>query len=71
MKIYALHQQQVLPISLDEAWAFFSTPKNLDAITPPWMRFTPTRSSPVLALAHTEYVRRTSSPSMKARMVTC
>lgn len=30
---------QFLPITLDEAWAFFSTPRNLDRITPKEMRF--------------------------------
>jgi ligand-binding SRPBCC domain-containing protein len=30
---------QKMPISLDEAWAFFSSPKNLGAITPPEMDF--------------------------------
>jgi len=28
-----------LPISLEEAWAFFSNPKNLEVITPPWLQF--------------------------------
>ncbi len=31
--------RQFLPISLDEAWEFFSSPKNLDRITPEEMRF--------------------------------
>ena len=34
MKLHQLKQEQVLPIGLDEAWDFFSSPKNLDAITP-------------------------------------
>lgn len=34
MRIYRLTQEQVLPVSLPEAWAFFSSPQNLDAITP-------------------------------------
>ncbi len=34
MKIHTLEQQQTLPISLNEAWAFFSTPANLEKITP-------------------------------------
>ncbi|MDP0490591.1 MAG: SRPBCC family protein [Verrucomicrobiota bacterium JB023] len=29
-----LFQKQILPISLDEAWDFFSSPRNLDEITP-------------------------------------
>ncbi|MGV7107171.1 SRPBCC family protein [Flavobacterium sp. U410] len=39
MKIYRLHTVQKLPISLDEAWAFFSDPKNLKTITPDYMGF--------------------------------
>lgn len=30
---------QFLPISLDEAWEFFSAPQNLNRITPPEMKF--------------------------------
>lgn len=39
MKIYSLHAKQKLPISLSEAWAFFSDPKNLKVITPDYMGF--------------------------------
>lgn len=39
MKVYHLFQEQFLPLSPEEAWAFFSTPRNLDAITPPDMGF--------------------------------
>ncbi|ELR70636.1 Cell division inhibitor [Fulvivirga imtechensis AK7] len=39
MKIYNLKRAQILPISLAEAWQFFSTPKNLQKITPPHMGF--------------------------------
>jgi ligand-binding SRPBCC domain-containing protein len=39
MKIYNLKRTQFLPISLSEAWDFFSTPKNLAKITPEHMRF--------------------------------
>ena len=37
--MYELHTKQTLPISIDEAWAFFSDPKNLKEITPPYMGF--------------------------------
>lgn len=37
--LYSLHTQQKLPISLEEAWAFFSDPKNLNTITPDSMHF--------------------------------
>jgi ligand-binding SRPBCC domain-containing protein len=37
--IYTLHAEQKLPISLNDAWEFFSNPENLEKITPPSMHF--------------------------------
>lgn len=34
-----LYFRQFLPIDLNRAWDFFSSPKNLNEITPPGMRF--------------------------------
>jgi ligand-binding SRPBCC domain-containing protein len=39
MNIYTLTRQQFLPISITEAWAFFSDPGNLAKITPGDMGF--------------------------------
>jgi ligand-binding SRPBCC domain-containing protein len=39
MKLYQLRQEQLLPVTLDEAWAFFSNPGNLAEITPPDLGF--------------------------------
>ena len=39
MKIYNLQRKQILPISLEETWNFFSSPKNLSKITPNDMGF--------------------------------
>ena len=39
-KVYSLKTVQLLPISLDEAWDFFSSPQNLQKITPVDMGFT-------------------------------
>jgi len=39
MKLFTYHCTQDLPISLDDAWAFFSDPKNLKTITPDYMGF--------------------------------
>lgn len=39
MKIYNLKRIQLLPISLPEAWEFFSSPTNLSKITPEHMGF--------------------------------
>lgn len=37
--VYTLKAEQFLPISLNEAWDFFSSPKNLAKITPSHMGF--------------------------------
>ena len=39
MRLYTLHTHQKLPVSLDEALAFFSDPSNLNTITPENMKF--------------------------------
>jgi ligand-binding SRPBCC domain-containing protein len=42
MKTYQLTFEQLLPIPIEEAWDFFSSPMNLAKITPPDMAFTVT-----------------------------
>ncbi|WP_417854610.1 SRPBCC family protein [Xanthomarina gelatinilytica] len=37
--VYTLSSKQKLPISLEEAWQFLSSPKNLKTITPDYMGF--------------------------------
>ncbi len=39
MPVYTIERFQKLPITAEEAWAFFSSPKNLNRITPPDMDF--------------------------------
>jgi ligand-binding SRPBCC domain-containing protein len=39
VKTYVLKTEQKIPIPLDEAWDFFSSPLNLAKITPPEMSF--------------------------------
>jgi len=39
MRLYTLHTKQKLPITVDEAWDFFSDPGNLNVITPDNMKF--------------------------------
>lgn len=46
MKWYELKRAQVLPISRDKAWDFFSDPRNLSRITPPWLGLTITSDPP-------------------------
>lgn len=47
MAIKTLKTTQILPISIEEAWAFFSSPANLNDITPSDMRFDITSEVPV------------------------
>ena len=54
MKLYRLERRQLLPISFETAWAFFSDPHNLQQITPVWLDFKITNSI---------------SPKMKAGMI--
>lgn len=44
--IYTLTSEQILPISLEKAWEFFSVPTNLDKITPGEMEFRITNNPP-------------------------
>ncbi|MBI1268228.1 MAG: hypothetical protein GC193_12450 [Cryomorphaceae bacterium] len=39
MKIHRLTSEQFLPIDLEKAWTFFSSPENLNRITPADMHF--------------------------------
>jgi ligand-binding SRPBCC domain-containing protein len=39
MKIHRLTRTQFLPISLEDAWAFFATPRHLQAMTPGFLHF--------------------------------
>lgn len=44
--IYTLTCQQIVPISVSEAWRFFSSPQNLVMMTPPKMEFEITNGIP-------------------------
>lgn len=39
MQTYLLYREQWLPRPVEEVFAFFSRPDNLQAITPPWLDF--------------------------------
>jgi len=39
MKIYTLTRQQLIPTSIHAVFAFFSEPRMLARITPPWLHF--------------------------------
>jgi len=44
-KLYRLETEQFIPVSLEDAWSFFSSPENLKEITPPKMKFKITSKS--------------------------
>ena len=46
MTIHQLHYQQVLNMSRDEAWQFFSSPHHLNTITPDFFTITPASKVP-------------------------
>ena len=46
MKLYRLLRTQKLPLSVNEAWDFFSNPRNLALITPPSLGFKVTSDEP-------------------------
>lgn len=58
MAVHFLHQSQLIHTSLDEAWAFLSSPHNLPRITPPELGFEiltpdlPERVQPGLMIAY-------------------
>ena len=39
MKLHRINRRQLIPISINKAWDFFSNPLNLSKITPPWLNF--------------------------------
>lgn len=39
MKIYSLHEEHFLPLTIFKAWDFFSSAENLPVITPPELNF--------------------------------
>ena len=45
-RTHELHRETVVPLPAEEVFAFFSSPANLDALTPPWLSFAITASPP-------------------------
>ena len=39
MKMYTLKTEQIINTNIDDAWSFFSSPRNLKTITPDYMDF--------------------------------
>ena len=47
MKERLLEREQILDVGLERAFEFFSRAENLEAITPPWLRFRITTPTPI------------------------
>src|SRR5918996_1428715 len=39
MRVYGFERHQAVPVSLEDAFAFYGDADNLEQITPPWLRF--------------------------------
>jgi ligand-binding SRPBCC domain-containing protein len=64
MGSYTLQTSQRLPIDLDTAWAFFSSPRNLSLITPPEMNFKVLTNSDSETMFAGQIITYTVSPLM-------
>lgn len=47
MKLHRLEREQLLPHPIDEVFAFFAQARNLERITPPWLRFDVVTPEPI------------------------
>ncbi len=46
MRLHRFGVAQLLPVDLETAWEFFSDPRNLQLMTPPWLNLVPTSDVP-------------------------
>lgn len=46
MKTYQVISKQIINLSLNDSWSFFSNPENLSKITPPWLKLQITSGLP-------------------------
>lgn len=46
MRLHRFIATQFLPVDLETAWGFFSDPRNLQTMTPPWLNLVPTSDVP-------------------------
>ena len=51
--VQTLHTETIVPASLDRTFAFFSDARNLEHLTPPWVRFRITTPLPIAMAAGT------------------
>jgi ligand-binding SRPBCC domain-containing protein len=46
MRLHRFTAMQFLPVDVETAWGFFSDPRNLQTMTPPWLNLVPTSEVP-------------------------
>lgn len=68
MKTYQKEWTTNLPITIDEAWSFFSRPENLELITPEYMNFNILSKSNYTEIYEGMIIRYRVSPLMKLPM---
>jgi ligand-binding SRPBCC domain-containing protein len=68
MSVYQLHKKQFLPISLQEAWSYFSSPHNLKEITPPYMNMTVTGNTGTEKMYAGQVITYTVSPLLGIKL---
>ena len=47
MKTFSFDDELILPVPLDRVFAFFAAAKNLEKLTPPWLRFEVLTEGPI------------------------
>ncbi len=71
MKVYTLERSVKLPITIDEAWKFFSDPKNLATITPDYMYFKVTNEDELTQMYAGQIITYIVKPLMGIPMRWC
>ena len=70
MREYELRREQLLDVGVEEAFAFFSRAENLEAITPPWLRFRVVTPAPIEMRAGTRIAYRLRLRGVPVRWLT-
>ena len=67
---YVLEREQVLPVGVDEAFAFFGDAQNLERITPAWLHFRVMTPEPITMAAGTLIAYRLRLHGLPLRWLT-
>jgi ligand-binding SRPBCC domain-containing protein len=67
---HVLEREQLVPAPLDEVFAFFAQARNLERITPPWLRFAVVTSGAIEMAAGTEIAYRLQLHRVPVRWTT-